>query len=134
MAKKKRATKRPSPRNTIEVDMAWLEQVPPTEPPRSAKPSERASSRPSKVPRRDTIEVDRRWLVPPLPALPTEPATPTGAGRKQPPPLPPAAVAKPRAKLPPPIPRVDESVEGEAPRSQSRSGRTSKRPPPGREG
>jgi hypothetical protein len=112
--------------------MSWLEPAPAPEKVGSVRQADRAdsaSTRPSKMPRRDTIEVDRRWLVPPLPSIQEERGKSSGGRRKQPPPLPPTVEAKPKGRLAPPIPREEESVDAEAPRSNRRGGRPSKRPP-----
>jgi hypothetical protein len=81
------------------------------------------------VPRHDTIDVDSRWLIPPLPK--EGPGKATEESRKQPPPLPAVVIAvKPRGKLPPPLPREDDSAAAPAPKSPKRGARTSRRPPP----
>ena len=96
-------SKRPPPRKqTIEVDLSWLEDesVPP--PRRSARPA-----RPSGPPeRKKTIEVQLDWLE----ADPDPHREPVRKKRVLPPPLPreePVAPVRAHRKLPPPLPREE---------------------------
>jgi hypothetical protein len=144
-ASKSSGSKRPphARRSTIDVDITWADQLPEEEKPankhaknarKGPPPLPRQSTLPSnvtRVPRRDTIEVDSRWIVPPLPSEAHGKAQDKVAQpRKSPPPLPAPLVAKPRGKLPPPLPREDdESADEESPKATKRSPSTSKRPP-----
>jgi hypothetical protein len=112
-------------RVTMEVDMAWLEELPEEQkhPPRKRSKRPPPLPRPSKPPRRDTIEVKSEWLIPPLPeghAAGGKPAAPATHG----------TVAKPRGKLPPPLPREEPESSGDHKKHKSKKPpRPSKRPP-----
>jgi hypothetical protein len=110
----------------VEVDTAWIEELP-EEPKAAARKRGKGPPplpRRSRPPRRDTIEVKSEWLMPPLPegheagGKPVKPTTHTTTG------------AKPRGKLPPPLPREEpESAGGHGHGKSKRPPRPSKRPP-----
>lgn len=111
-------------RVTLEVDPAWLEDLPEEEKPPARKRSKRPPSVPRapKATRRDTIQVKSEWLMPPLPE-----ANPPARRPARPPPLP-QTMAKPRGKLPPPLPREEPEEPQERGSSSKRPARPSKRP------
>jgi len=128
------ASKKPKPRNTMDVDPSWLESEPAPAPRPPRVPRDLAAeSSPEKGPpagprRRETMEVQMDWLEPSEPEA-DEPKKRTSKHPKKKPVIPPLLVAKPRGKLPPPLPRS----EPPAPRGASRPPRGASRPP-GRKG
>jgi hypothetical protein len=97
----------PVRRNTIEVDTSWLIRAEP--PPLPSGPK-----------RRETIEVEVDWLLKSKDSERPAPVMPKGMA------------AKPRGKLPPPLPREEpaDSPAGEP----TRGSRPSARPPRRRQG
>ncbi len=80
----------------MEVDPSWLEKLPEDE-----RPKRRVSRTPPST-RDSTIPVQSGWLVPPLPGE----VPPAERDASKPPPLP--STAKPKGKLPPPLPREED--------------------------
>ena len=142
-------SKPPARRETMEVDVSWLEREPPpsggkraTE--AKAPPSTRNASKPpaskraaaNPAPRRpptltgaaarkETLEVRAEWLE--SESTTSGPSSSGKRGSKRPvvpPPLPPSEIKKARKPLPPPIPREEKTSD--PPRSRS-----SKRPAKG---
>jgi hypothetical protein len=110
--KKKSHQEHPAPvrRNTMDVDTSWLirSEPPPVsdkQPPPLAGPT-----------RRETIEVEMDWLEEPAAAHPS---------------VPPVVRAKPRGKLPPPLPREEPLSDPKtaATKPHSRRGRAAARDP-----
>jgi hypothetical protein len=103
----KSPSKAPVRRNTIEVDTSWLIRGEPPPLP-SAGPK-----------RRETIEVEADWLLGSSDAEPPAPVVPKGIA------------AKPRGKLPPPLPREEpaDSPPSERKKGSRESARPSRRRP-----
>lgn len=126
-------SKKPKPRNTMDVDPSWLESEPEPAPPPPRVPKDLAeTTRPPKGAaagprRRETMEVQMDWLEPAEPEAegeregdePKDRATTRPKKRA----IPPLLVSKPHGKLPPPLPR------SEPPAPARRTTR-----PPGRKG
>lgn len=120
------ASKKPKPRNTMDVDPSWLESEPEPAPAPPRVPKDLAAeSKPSKRPtaaprRRQTMEVQMDWLEPSDPEEDeSEKGTNTRPKKRA---IPPLLVAKPRGKLPPPLPRT-EPPSRPPPRSSRAPGR-----------
>ncbi|HEX8796652.1 MAG TPA: hypothetical protein VF765_37130 [Polyangiaceae bacterium] len=119
----KKKGKGPKARNTMDVDPSWLEAEPEPPPPPPRLPQDLASQSPAGPRRRETMEVQMDWLEPSEPGPDSE--AEAGKDKKRDskrlkkPVIPPLLVAKPRGKLPPPLPRSDPP----APRSSRRPGR-----------
>ena len=119
------ATQKPKPRNTMEVDPSWLESEPEPapRPPRVPRDLAASESSPEKGPhagprRRETMEVQMDWLEPSEPEAEADGKKKRASKHpKKKPVIPPLLVAKPRGKLPPPLPRS----EPPAPRRPSRA-------------
>lgn len=114
----------------MDVDPSWLESEPEPPPPPPLVPRDlheetapAAEAKPAGPRRRETMEVQMDWLEPPEAGA--ESAGDRGGARAKKPVIPPLLLAKPRGKLPPPLPR---SEPPEA-RRTSRPPRRTTRPP-----
>jgi hypothetical protein len=101
----------------MEVDMSWLEKLPEEERPRRKGDRGAPPPLPAGVarPKNNTIPVQSRWLVPPIPKdeVGKEAGERPRRPHQEPPapeskPVPASVAAKPRGKLPPPLPREDQ--------------------------
>ena len=124
------ASQKPKPRNTMAVDPSWLEAEPEPAPPPPRVPRDLTteSSPEKKGPlagprRRETMEVQMDWLEPEEPEADEAKKKRASKRPKRKPVIPPLLVAKPRGKLPPPLPRSEPPAP---PRRTSRA--------PGRKG
>ncbi len=121
------ASKKPKPRNTMDVDPSWLESEPEPAPRPPPLPKDLApQSTPAKghatgPRRRDTMEVQMDWLEPPEPEADESEKRATTRPKKRV--VPPLLVAKPRGKLPPPLPRTEPPAPPRSTRPPRRKGR-----------